>query len=349
MKVSPVIFRKNYTRDTTLLIQELWPLSMEKGIEKLGIKSRFSPVVVDFINHGTVEIWENEKAVKDIKDKFAVLCKKEPEKAVALLRDYQSGLKKDIYPVWQKRYLNSRRALQSFIARVQELMVGDLFLLYVSEDKRVKGKIKALTVKLRAEDKFFVTTNQVFKKSLIKIFPQLKDYVSLIRISEIDKPPSLSELKKRAEKFIAVSDGYYKIQTIKEYARSKTAKERHFVFLEEKAEIRSGALTGKTANPGRVSGRAKIVFSTKELDKVKTGDIIVSPMTTADMMPALRRAAAFVTDEGGIICHAAIVARELGKPCLIATKGATQAFKDNDLIEVDTYRGIVRKIGPGRG
>ena len=77
--------------------------------------------------------------------------------------------------------------------------------------------------------------------------------------------------------------------------------------------------------------------------KVKKGDIIVSPMTTADMMPALKRAGAIVTDEGGVICHAAIVSRELGKPCLIATKAATKLFKDGDLLEVDVYAGVVKK------
>mgnify|MGYP001564748046 CR=1 FL=1 len=58
----------------------------------------------------------------------------------------------------------------------------------------------------------------------------------------------------------------------------------------------------------------------------------------------MRKAAAFVTDEGGILCHAAIVARELKKPCIIGTKIATRVFKDGDMVEVDATKGIVRKI-----
>tara|TARA_Y100000310_G_scaffold338021_1_gene426573 strand:- start:1597 stop:1776 length:180 start_codon:yes stop_codon:yes gene_type:complete len=58
----------------------------------------------------------------------------------------------------------------------------------------------------------------------------------------------------------------------------------------------------------------------------------------------MKKAAAFVTDEGGVTCHAAIVSREMKKPCIIGTKIATKVLKDNDLVEVDANKGIVRKI-----
>ncbi len=67
-------------------------------------------------------------------------------------------------------------------------------------------------------------------------------------------------------------------------------------------------------------------------------------MTTPDFLPAMERAAAFVTEEGGITCHAAIVAREMKKPCVIGTKIATKVFKDGDRVEVDATKGVVRKI-----
>lgn len=71
-------------------------------------------------------------------------------------------------------------------------------------------------------------------------------------------------------------------------------------------------------------------------------------MTTPDFVPAMQRAAAIVTDEGGILCHAAIIAREMRKPCVIGTKIATRVFKDGDLIEVDADKGIVRKLTKAR-
>jgi pyruvate,water dikinase len=67
-------------------------------------------------------------------------------------------------------------------------------------------------------------------------------------------------------------------------------------------------------------------------------------MTTPNYLIAMKRAVAFVTDEGGITCHAAIVAREMQKPCIIGTKIATQVLKDGDLVEVDANKGIVKII-----
>ena len=98
------------------------------------------------------------------------------------------------------------------------------------------------------------------------------------------------------------------------------------------------------ASRGFARGHAKILKSAANLDKVKRGDILVAPMTIPDMVPAMEKAAAFVTDEGGILCHAAIVSREMKKPCIIGTKIATKALKDGDLVEVDADNGVVRII-----
>ncbi len=92
-----------------------------------------------------------------------------------------------------------------------------------------------------------------------------------------------------------------------------------------------------------VSGRAKILL-TPDVSKMEQGDILVAPMTSPDFIVAMRKAAAIVTDEGGMTSHAAIVSRELKIPCVCATRIATKVLKDGDLVEVDAKNGIVRKI-----
>lgn len=67
-------------------------------------------------------------------------------------------------------------------------------------------------------------------------------------------------------------------------------------------------------------------------------------MTRPELMPAVKKAKAIITDEGGLTCHAAIVSRELGVPCIIGTKIATKILKDGNLVEVDANKGIIRKI-----
>jgi phosphohistidine swiveling domain-containing protein len=101
---------------------------------------------------------------------------------------------------------------------------------------------------------------------------------------------------------------------------------------------------GNPACRGHAIGRVKIVRNLKELDKVDKGDILVTKMTTPDYMMAIHKAAAIVTDEGGVTCHAAIVSREFNLPCIVGTKNATQILADNDLVEVDANEGVVRVV-----
>jgi pyruvate,water dikinase len=103
------------------------------------------------------------------------------------------------------------------------------------------------------------------------------------------------------------------------------------------------SIKGSMASGGFVKGEVKIIKSMFDLNKVNKGDILVAPMTIPDFVPAMERAAAFVTDEGGILCHAAIVSREMGKPCIIGTNIATKVLKDGDIVEVDADKGIVKK------
>ncbi|MDP6459425.1 MAG: phosphoenolpyruvate synthase, partial [Candidatus Hydrothermarchaeota archaeon] len=117
-------------------------------------------------------------------------------------------------------------------------------------------------------------------------------------------------------------------------------------YGEEKAEEGSKKdvlIKGLGASPSLGSGRVRIIFSTEELDKVKEGDVLVTTMTNPDMVPAMRRASAIVTEEGGMTCHAAIVSRELGIPCIVGTSEATKVLSDGDEITVDGSRGVVYK------
>lgn len=106
----------------------------------------------------------------------------------------------------------------------------------------------------------------------------------------------------------------------------------------------SDHLEGEGVWPGVVRGRVKIVEDISSGSKLEKGDILVATMTTPEMHNMIERAAAIVTDEGGITCHAAIVARELRIPCVIATENATKVLRDGDLVEVDAERGIVRRL-----
>lgn len=100
-------------------------------------------------------------------------------------------------------------------------------------------------------------------------------------------------------------------------------------------------LSGTPASPGIGTGPARILSSAKEIGSVQVGDVLVAPMTSPDYVPAMKKAIAIVTDQGGETSHAAIVSRELGVPCVVGTKVATKVLKDNVVVTVDGAKGTV--------
>jgi phosphoenolpyruvate synthase/pyruvate phosphate dikinase len=101
---------------------------------------------------------------------------------------------------------------------------------------------------------------------------------------------------------------------------------------------------GQVACKGFSRAKVRIALQPSEAHALKEGEILVCPMTNPDYVPAMKRASAIVTDEGGLLSHAAIMSRELGKPCVIATKIATKVLKSGDFVEVDAEKGIIKII-----
>lgn len=118
----------------------------------------------------------------------------------------------------------------------------------------------------------------------------------------------------------------------------------NLIYQEPKTQDLSRPLTGVGASPGKVRAKAKIILEVKDLAKFEEGDVLVTQNTMPIFVPAMRKAMAIVTDEGGLTCHAAIVSRELGVPCIIGTKIATRVLKDGDMVEVDANKGMVKII-----
>jgi len=109
----------------------------------------------------------------------------------------------------------------------------------------------------------------------------------------------------------------------------------------EEADERIIITKGLGASPGMASGEVKIVKNTDELDKIEKGDVLVTVMTTPDMVPAMKRADGIITDEGGVTCHAAIVSRELGIPCVVGTGDGSKILKENSIVTLDGSKGFV--------
>lgn len=113
------------------------------------------------------------------------------------------------------------------------------------------------------------------------------------------------------------------------------------LYVQSSTSKDTGVIKGQTGSPGKVIGKIRIILNARKANSFEEGEILVTGMTRPEFVPIMKKASAIITDEGGITCHAAIVARELKKPCVIGTRIATHVLKDGDMVEVDASSGIV--------
>lgn len=142
---------------------------------------------------------------------------------------------------------------------------------------------------------------------------------------------------------VRVADGKVRVLSGKQ---ADVFAERNFKGTDERMPAGKSAkqLFGQTAFAGKARGVARIINRPQDMQKMSNGDILVSVATSPSIVAAMRKAAAIVTDEGGLTCHASIVSRELEIPCVVGLKIATKVFKDGDRVEVDAGKGVVRKL-----
>ena len=228
-----------------------------------------------------------------------------------------------------------------------ELLSGDIDITSWPEDKRKLAEYVINIQYLKFEYRKLINKIILGKKSIVsRILEQLVKRTG----REDATSMKFEEVKSclEGETVNDVSDrGVYCYMTWEsgemELFSGNEAKEK---IEELKSEIPETQVKGMAASRGSVKGRAKVIplsLNPKEyLDKVKKGDILVADTTGPEMMIAIKKAKAIVTDEGGMMSHAAIVSREFNIPCVVGTKCATEVFNDGDLVEVNADKGYAK-------
>jgi phosphohistidine swiveling domain-containing protein len=152
------------------------------------------------------------------------------------------------------------------------------------------------------------------------------------------KKISEEEQARRKEKYVMFTD-HDKNGIVSEPAKMAALIKEYHLDIKQQDE-----LEGMIAYKGKATGTVRILHDGDQVSKVQPGDIIVAQYTTPDFVVAMQKAAAIVTDQGGITSHAAIVSRELHKPCIIGTANATRIFREGETVEVDAEQGVVRRV-----
>ena len=353
------ILRKNKLVPSTNRQLSLFSVSVLSLVTGKLIKNElgFSCRYVGFLGErGQSQAYVNEDFIKKEVTKG---IEENPQKISTLI----AKLEKDFTSFKNKFFIEGKSINenpQNFMKFISEeyvnyfliLFTYNCFLRYFGSDKEKMNEKKSLFEKIEEnreeiskiypeiESLIALSTNLIgkergFEGDLLRYFTlrEMTPYLKSSKISEEE----IEELKNRRESyFYLFSEDKEEVFTNKGLIGKISL---DFINPEDKKPC---LLKGYPAYPGFIRGFAKVILNNNEASKFCGKDIIITPMTTPDIFCIAKKASAIITDEGGLLCHAAIVAREFGIPCITGTKIATQVLHDGDLIEVDANKGLVK-------
>lgn len=264
------------------------------------------------------DVWSK----KEILERVDFVLKKNPDARLNALNNHIEHVKRDTQKVFSD--IKANESFRDFVAITKEYVFFRTYRMdmFVKCGFLARPLFREIAKRLNfdLEDLWYLLTNEIKQAFLSN-----KNFRSVIE----ERKKGFCYIKNK-NKNIALSG-----KKLEDY-KKKNVKEE----LSDKSDV----IKGVVACPGKVKGIVKIVSVKEDIDKIEVGDIMVASMTTPDFIVGMEKAAAFVTDEGGILCHAAIVSREMKKPCIIGTNIASKILKDGFLVEVDADKGFVKII-----
>lgn len=233
---------------------------------------------------------------------------------------------KKAYSILKKKIKKSKVAIMAKILNDYTFLRTDRIENFKLAQSRIRPLFKYI------EDELNDKTKQKWTQKDIANFTN-KEIIGYLQSGKI---PNREELKKR------VSHNYiYYFDTKPHFIYNSKTISRALKIIQESGN-NGQEIKGLVAFRGKARGMVAMVHSKKDLPKVKKGTILVARTTMPDYTHAMKKASGFVTEEGGITSHAAIISRELKKPCIVGTGNCTKILKDGDLVEVDANQGIVK-------
>ncbi len=319
--------RKGFSEKINLFVPQTiieWKNDKSTCYLRVSDKEKFAKKVVELIKQDESLVDETCNCLKQAADEF--------------LKFVEYWIERDIRPEQYVEYQNLILDYYPFHIQVKVLvdfLPQDLLQRFLPkfQEARVYAE-PVFTSSIHFVNKFAETTSQKtgYSSELIKALTR-EEFENWMQTKKL---PERNVLEKRnAHSFLLCSGG----KTLVETGASVAVVEDFLI-----TKMQGNSLKGTIAFPGKVKGRVKIVNDPQNAGGFKQGDILVAAMTRPEYLPLIQKASAFITDGGGVLSHAAIVARELKKPCIIGAKIATKWLKDGDLVEVDAERGVVRKL-----
>lgn len=335
------IYIKWSMRDFCLPFIETWSRAETTDPRQWTNKQQpYQPYIILIRRNGFVTNYTDPSGEKWVKQELRHFIDRDPHFVRKAVNEFYKRVK-PIQPIWEKQKTIDRKTLADYIAHWRDGWAWFEAVWWIMDMSDPESEAFRLTSHARTVTENMMPYSDILiKKSLRHIYPKLGEYAENLIIEEIaeNRPPSLKEAKARKKSYAYANATLFTGQGIEEM------EQRFNVHIERapKTDPDLKEFRGQVAYRGIVRGKVRRILSRADVPSVQKGEILICPMTMPDYLPAMIKAVAFVTDEGGITCHAAIVAREFKKPCIIGTKIATQILKTGDFVEVDANNGIVR-------
>lgn len=333
------LYKVNVSREATLVTFEVWVKSDTRELLNwIGVST--GRLILEN-NNGIITAYEDENFFNEAS--VAIVAHlKDPDWLSSKIVQYQYMIS-DIKELAVE--LLSRPDIKLFNSYFEKLVKaqGGLALVYfLPTISGVEDEVKQICLQARKDtENFFYEANDNLERAAKLLYPDYAEYIGVLTFTELSSGdfPDRATLEQRIPHFI-----YYDGKVQDERALDEVESKLDIKLERFNTHIEEGALQGTVAFLGRTKGRVVVVERKDDFVKLNEGDVLVTMMTTPEMVLIMQKASAIVTDEGGLTSHTAIVARELGVPCVVGTKIATQVLHDGDLVEVDAERGVVRVL-----
>lgn len=332
LKSSTYTFEKIFTREESMIFGELLGQELDKWLA--SISEEKIPTMFFRLERGMLECWLCSESTKILIDDVYENNIKDPtylKQQIEIYKDLISKLARFEEKGYAKNLDELREYLDLFSEAVKPLHV----IFFTPFHEKAPKALSDLAVKVRSEDAMFDNADLYIRDSLNHLYPANEGMETFIGLKDLDGSVP-KNLKHRDDNFFCLEGKYMNINL-----ENFQKKHPNFVLKIDKFEPDQKTFDGTIAYKGVVEGEVQVINLKKDVAKFKKGNILVAPMTTPHYLPAMKIASAFITDEGGVTCHAAIVAREMKTPCIIGTKIATQVLKNGDKVKVDANAGVV--------
>jgi phosphohistidine swiveling domain-containing protein len=308
-KKQKLFFSKNQITEKTL--KQTWPILYQKiKLHELN----YCWVPYDY----GVYLWEMKYFLRVIKD---LVKNADARKELVKGDSYYNNLE-----IKQKRLIQKYK-INAYHQKLFKVLRTCAYLLDYKKEQFTKSHYQIMPVFREVASRFKIS------ETLARLYAPAELKAALLNHKEISKKRLESRYKHSVQYWSGDKFRIFEGRRADKFFNQAAKNDRGQIF---------DSLDGVIASAGKYVGRVRVALSARELKDFRAGEILVTHMTSPDFVPAMKKAGAIITDKGGVTCHAAVVSRELGVPCVVGTQNATKVLKTGELVEVNANHNSVK-------